>query len=91
MLTSCAWRPPLSALWSIQNRQFSLKYSLNDEEYCEFSNLHQDKILGTKGEQATIYDINTGQTISTLVPTIYNQYSKNRATFCPSDELILSG
>lgn len=39
---------------------------------------------------ASIYDINTGQKILSLVPNIYNQYTKNRATFCPSDELILS-
>jgi len=56
----------------------------------EFSNLVQDKVLGTKAEKATIYDINTGQEIRSLQPTIFNQYNKNRATFCPTDELILS-
>lgn len=33
----------------------------------------------------------TGKKISTFTPTIQNQYTKNRATFCPSDDLILSG
>lgn len=47
-------------------------------------------MLGTKSEMATIYDLNTGQKVSSFVPQIYNQYNKNRATFDPTDELILS-
>jgi HIV-1 Vpr-binding protein len=90
VLTSAAWRNPLSALWNIENKRFVQKLTFEDEEHMEFSNVRQDKVLGTKSEVATIYDINTGQRISQLVPTIYNQYTKNRATFCPSDELILS-
>jgi DDB1- and CUL4-associated factor 1 len=90
VLTSSTWHTPLSALWSVDNKQFSSKLSFNDEEYVEFSNLVQDKVLGTKAEKASIYDINTGQSIRSLNPTIFNQYSKNRATFCPTDELILS-
>lgn len=37
-----------------------------------------------------IYDISTGQKVSTFVPKIFNQYTKNRATFNPTDDLILS-
>lgn len=91
IVTSCAWRSPLSALWNIENRSFSLKLQWDNEEYLEFSNATQDWILGTKAEVATIYDLHTGKKVSSFVPTIFNQYSKNRATFCPSDELILSG
>lgn len=90
VITSSSWRSPLSALWSIDGRQFTPKHQWEDEESCEFSNLVQDKILGTRAEVATIYDLNTGQKISTLTPQNYNQYSKNRATFDPTDELILS-
>jgi DDB1- and CUL4-associated factor 1 len=90
VLTSSTWHTPLSVLWSVDNKQFSSKLSFNDDEYVEFSNLVQDKVLGTKGEKASIYDINTGQTIRSLNPTIFNQYNKNRATFSPTDELILS-
>lgn len=89
VLTS-AWQPPLSCLWSVDNKQFIPKMNFDEEEYVEFSNIAHDKVLGTKAEKATIYDINTGQVIRKLVPTIYNQYNKNRATFCPTDELILS-
>lgn len=88
--TSATWRAPLSALWSIENRQFNLKQSWDEEEYMEFANQTNDRILGTKGEKATIYDLNTSQTVSQFVPSIFNQYSKNRATYYPTDELILS-
>ncbi|XP_062558300.1 protein mahjong isoform X3 [Armigeres subalbatus] len=90
LLTSCAWRSPMSALWNIENSRFTQKLTWDEEEYVEFPNLKQDKVLATTGEVATIYDINTGQKVLSLVPSIYNQYTKNRATFCPSDELILS-
>lgn len=90
VLTSSTWHPPLSNLWQIGDRQFFSKLTFEEEEYVEFNNVMQDKVLGTKGERATIYDINTGQIEQTLQPNIFNQYSKNRATFSPSDELILS-
>lgn len=90
VLTSSTWHAPLSVLWNVDNKQFISKLNFEDEEYVEFSNLVQDKVLGTKAEKATIYDINTGQSIRSLHPTIFNQYNKNRATFCPTDELILS-
>lgn len=89
MLTS-SWHTPMSVLWSIDNKQFISKLQFGEEDYVEFSNVTQDKVLGTKAEKATIYDINTGQTIRKLVPVSFNQYNKNRATFCPTDELILS-
>lgn len=34
--------------------------------------------------------MNTGESILRLVPTISNQYTKNRATFSHNDELVLS-
>lgn len=89
--TSTTWRQPLSVLWSIENKRFHSKHNFDEEEYMEFANQTNDRILGTKGEKATIYDLNTGQAIRQLVPTIYNQYSKNKATYYPTDELILSG
>lgn len=36
-----------------------------------------------------IYDVNTGDKILTLTPQISNQYTKNRATFSPSDDIVL--
>lgn len=91
LLTSCTWHSPLSALWQLKDKQIYSKLTLDEEEYVEFNNLNQqDKIIGTKNEKATIYDINTGQVVRTLVPTIFNQYTKNRATFGPTDELVLS-
>ena len=37
-----------------------------------------------------IYDVTTGEKVLTLTPQISNQYTKNRATFSPSDEIVLS-
>ncbi|XP_034192618.1 lisH and WD40 domain-containing protein mahjong isoform X1 [Osmia lignaria lignaria] len=88
LLTSTAWRSPMSALWSI-GTFFDLKLSLENEDYVEFGKL-QDRIIGTQGESATIYDIATGKLLSTLTPSISNQYTKNRATFSMNDELVLS-
>lgn len=50
LLTSCTWRSPYTILWNIENKAFSIKLQFEDEEYCEFSNLTQDKVLGTKSE-----------------------------------------
>ncbi|XP_075228537.1 lisH and WD40 domain-containing protein mahjong isoform X6 [Lycorma delicatula] len=89
LLTSSTWRRPLSALWGINN-YFELKFSMVEDDYVEFSKLTQDRIIGTRGEVATIYDIATGKSVLTLTPTQSNQYNKNRATFNPTDELVLS-
>lgn len=37
-----------------------------------------------------IYDVQAGKAVMTLTPTLSNQYNKNRATFNPTDELVLS-
>ncbi|XP_046446583.1 DDB1- and CUL4-associated factor 1-like isoform X1 [Daphnia pulex] len=89
LLTSGMYRPPYSCLWAVGDF-FDMKYSFEEEEYVEFSKTVQDKIVGTKGETATVYDVATGKKLLSLTPTTSNNYSKNRATFHPSDELILS-
>ncbi|XP_055383452.1 protein mahjong isoform X2 [Condylostylus longicornis] len=90
VLTSASWRSPLSVLWSVGTRELNSKLQFDDDFYVEFANLSIDKALGTKTESSSIYDLNTGQVISTFKPSISNQYTKNRGTFCPTDELILS-
>ena len=37
-----------------------------------------------------IYDVETGRKLMTLKPQVSNQYPKNRATFSPTNELVLS-
>ncbi|KAJ0169895.1 hypothetical protein K1T71_014501, partial [Dendrolimus kikuchii] len=81
------WRP-LSALWNM--KEFELLFQLDNEEYVEFSKMSDDRIIGTKGETATIFDTRTGRELMTMTPAISNQYSKNRAVFNPTDELVLS-
>ncbi len=83
------YRAPFSCLWAVGDF-FDLKHAFDEEEYVEFSKTVQDKIVGTKGETATIYDVGTGRKLMSLTPTTSNNYSKNRATFHPSDELVLS-
>ncbi|KAH8309481.1 hypothetical protein KR059_010781, partial [Drosophila kikkawai] len=90
VITSSFWRIPTSILWSIADNEFKLKLRLPDVTYCEFSQTSQDRLLGTQNECAVLYDINTGTRMSTFTPTIPNLYTKNRATLCRTDELILS-
>ncbi|RLU23994.1 hypothetical protein DMN91_004202, partial [Ooceraea biroi] len=85
LLTSTA---SMSVLWDI-GAFFEMKLPLENEDYVEFGKL-QDRIIGTQGESATIYDIGTGKLLTTLTPSISNQYTKNRATFSMNDELVLS-
>ena len=65
--------------------------SFREEECLEFSKLIQDKVVGTCAEGvATIWDLNTSQRVRTLTPTNSNAYTRNKATFDPTDDLILS-
>uniref|UniRef100_A0A182P1I9 DDB1- and CUL4-associated factor 1 n=1 Tax=Anopheles epiroticus TaxID=199890 RepID=A0A182P1I9_9DIPT len=90
LLTTAIWRYPISALWNLEENQISEKLVWDEEDYVEFANVTPDRVLATTNQIATIYDINTGQKVIKFEPAIANQYTKNRATFCPSDELILS-
>lgn len=89
LLTSSPWRAPYSRLWSL-GEFFEPKLTFKDDDYVEFSKANQDKVITTQNEIATIYDITTGQKIRELKPLISNNYGKNRATFDPSDDLVLN-
>lgn len=54
VLTSASWRSPLSVLWSIKDNDFVSKIQFNDEFYCEFSKLSQDKIIGTQNDVSLV-------------------------------------
>ena len=56
----------------------------------EFSKSVQDKVIGTKNEVATIYDISTGDRIRELRSGNSNNYMRNKATFDPTDDLVLN-
>ncbi|KAL7738429.1 hypothetical protein ACLKA6_006742 [Drosophila palustris] len=90
VLTTSLWRLRTTILWSITDNEFKSKLRLPEVGYCEFSQTTQDRLLGTHSDCAVLYDINTGSKISTFTPTIPNQYTKNRATLCRTDELLLS-
>ncbi|XP_043216878.1 DDB1- and CUL4-associated factor 1-like isoform X3 [Amphibalanus amphitrite] len=95
MLTSSRRRRPLSALWSIEN-VFESKMSFGEDEYVEFGKLSQGHVLGTQRTTGThnfsanLYDLTTGQRVTQLSPRDGNGYQANRATFDPTDELVLN-
>ncbi|XP_070545766.1 DDB1- and CUL4-associated factor 1-like [Ptychodera flava] len=90
MLTSSLWGRPMSALWSLDD-VFERKFAFDEDYYMEFGKLSEDKIIGTKDANAHIYDTNTGQRILVLAESeLNNHYTKNCATFDPTDELVLS-
>jgi len=90
VITSSSWRTPYSKLWRVGG-QWEEQAIFREEEYLEFSHLSQDKMVGTQADGvATIYDVATGQQTCILKPTTYNSYSRNRATFDPTDSLVLS-
>jgi len=70
---------------------FELKHGFEDDTFVEFSKVTQDYIIGTKEEKAHIYDVTTGRLITTLYDeNKANNYSRNRATFSPTDDLALN-
>ncbi|XP_070397228.1 uncharacterized protein [Dermacentor albipictus] len=90
LLTSSAWRRPLSSLWSFTD-VFDQKLTFDDDYYVEFGKQSLDRVLGTRHETAHIYDTSTGALLSTLRDAdLSNHYTRNRATFNPTDELVLS-
>uniref|UniRef100_A0A8D0G368 DDB1- and CUL4-associated factor 1 n=1 Tax=Sphenodon punctatus TaxID=8508 RepID=A0A8D0G368_SPHPU len=90
LLTSATWSQPLSALWGMKS-VFDMKHSFPDDHYVEFSKHSQDRVIGTKGDIAHIYDIQTGNKLLTLFnPDLANNYKKNSATFNPTDDLVLN-
>ncbi|KAJ7424751.1 protein VPRBP isoform X3 [Willisornis vidua] len=67
------------------------RHSFPDDHYVEFSKHSQDRVIGTKGDIAHIYDIQTGNKLLTLFnPDLANNYKKNCATFNPTDDLVLN-
>ena len=89
LLTSNLWRVPYSSLWSM-GEFFETKLTFRDEEYVEFSKSTQDMVIGTRNETAIVYDLNAGKKIREFVPTVSNGYLRNRATFDPTDDLVLN-
>ncbi len=64
--------------------------SFREDEYVEFSKQNQDRVIGTKNEVASIYDIEAEKKVRELKPTVSNNYSRNKATFDYTDELVLT-
>ena len=90
MITSTTWRLPYSKIWKI-GEYFNEMMSFKDEEHLEFAKHAQDRVVGTCATgAATIWDLNTKKLVRTLTPTNSNMCLRNKATFDPTDDLILS-
>lgn len=90
LLTSSSSAIPPSALWAF-GELFEMKHSFSEDTWVKFSNLSEDKIIGTYDSTAHIYDTATGHRILTFNdPNSPNNYSKNLATFNPTDDLVLN-
>ncbi|KAL3982548.1 hypothetical protein ACH3XW_47600 [Acanthocheilonema viteae] len=90
LLTSSAFVKPLSSLWRIGETQEHM-INFPDEYFVEFNKTVQDRIIGTQGSKATIYDTETGRAVVRLFDdTLASNYTRNKATFDPRDELVLN-
>lgn len=90
IVTSSTWRKPLSTLWRLNSGSCEKIRAFDEEEYFEFTNLSDKQLLGTRSDLAMIYDVETSKSVTKFEPRIGNQYIKNRATFSPTDQLVLS-
>ncbi|CAH1785027.1 unnamed protein product [Owenia fusiformis] len=89
-LTSSSWSRPLSGLWTMTD-MFEMKHTFEEDSYAEFSKQTQDRIVATKEETAHIYDVETGRCLQTFFDQDKaNNYVSNRATFSPTDDLVLN-
>ncbi|XP_075869268.1 DDB1- and CUL4-associated factor 1-like isoform X2 [Nelusetta ayraudi] len=91
LLTSAAsWTFPMSALWSTDGVVTNQKF-FADEHHVEFSKASQDQVVGTKEQVAHVYDVQTGRrTLTLFQESLAGRYRRNRATFSPSDQLLLN-
>ena len=64
--------------------------AFHDDDYVEFAKLTQDKVIGTRNDKATIYDLNEMRKVRELKSSGSNMYSLNKATFNPTDDLVLN-
>uniref|UniRef100_T1J9J0 DDB1- and CUL4-associated factor 1 n=1 Tax=Strigamia maritima TaxID=126957 RepID=T1J9J0_STRMM len=88
ILTSSSWRRPLSALWNLQG---TFEINLRKIITSNLVGLHRIELSEPKEKLHIIYDLTTGQRSLVLRdPDKSNNYTKNRATFSPTDELVLS-
>lgn len=90
LLTSGSWDTPLTVLWSMGDF-FDRGHGFDEITYAEYAKQTQDRIVGTKDDQASVFDIETGNKIVTLFDAEKaNHYTKNKATFNNTDDLILN-
>ena len=106
LITSSSWRTPYSKLWKVGDFFDEKKQFKDEEYLEFSCLVQDKVVGTQSNGVATVYDLNTGQLSRTLKPTSSNAYSRNRyshyavlsqvrhfllrATFDPTDDLILS-
>ncbi|XP_077984048.1 DDB1- and CUL4-associated factor 1-like [Glandiceps talaboti] len=93
LLTTGAWGKPRSCLWRFENNfaDMALQHGFQIDSAVYFGWTSDDKILGTRGPNAYIYDTSTLEEIVQLRPgVLLNNYDDNYATFDHTDTLVLS-
>ncbi|KAJ6646012.1 Protein mahjong [Pseudolycoriella hygida] len=64
LLTSSFHTQPGAKMWNIEQNQFLMKLHFAGDEYLEFSNLNEDKIVGTKATvDGVLWDVRSGEQI----------------------------
>uniref|UniRef100_F6YIR9 Uncharacterized protein n=1 Tax=Ciona intestinalis TaxID=7719 RepID=F6YIR9_CIOIN len=78
-------------MFNVENMESKTRFNYRGAYHVEFSKTTQDRVIGTKDSSALIYDAATGQIIQTLEKVnLAKQYTCNKATFSPNDDLVLS-
>uniref|UniRef100_A0A8R1DTK7 Uncharacterized protein n=1 Tax=Caenorhabditis japonica TaxID=281687 RepID=A0A8R1DTK7_CAEJA len=91
VLTSSAYVRPLSALWRLGERMERMHIYRSDS-IVKFANTSVQRIVGTCGEQASVYDTETNIVVDTYRTPEHcgHHYKKNTASFSPDDRLIFN-
>lgn len=90
LVITCSLWPNQSVLWTFTD-VFETKITFDDCNYVEFSKIKQDKAVGTNVMVANLYDLNENKLVQSFeCVDLANRYSKNKATFNYTDQLILN-
>ncbi|XP_015778205.1 PREDICTED: protein VPRBP-like isoform X2 [Acropora digitifera] len=91
LLTSSSSTLAPSTLSRVFGNSFEMGNSFSEDTWVKFSSLSENMIIGTHDSTAHVYDTATGRRIHTFNDlNRSNNYSKNLATFNPTDDLLLN-
>lgn len=91
ILTSSAYVRPLSALWRL-GEAMTRMYVYKEDTCVRFANTTQQRIIGTNGTKASVYDTETNIVVDQYQSKggLGLRYTRNFASFSPDDKLIFN-